>query len=263
MARWCGRARSLFGLALSAVATGRGAGAGRPGAMRQEIDQLRKEFDALKANYERASGCTRSQAPGPPPERRLQPPAARPRAPPPVPVPARARRRGRRSASDRRGRGVERLQPVDGRDRQLPRRDGTQHGQSRSRRWRCPSRRCRFRRSSIPYARADFFLAFGEEGVDLEEGFITFPTLPGGLLMKVGKMRSAFGKVNTLHTHVLPWTRPAARHRRTWSAARKGITDAGLSVARLIPNPWVFLEATGQVFRGDSEDVFQSRSAAT
>ena len=26
----------------------------------------------------------------------------------------------------------------------------------------------------------------------------------------------------------------------------------------LIPNPWLFLEATGQVFRGDSGDVFQS-----
>src|SRR5262249_44295460 len=29
-------------------------------------------------------------------------------------------------------------------------------------------------------------------------------------------------------------------------------SDAGFSVARLIPNPWIFLEATGQVFRGDS-----------
>ena len=109
-----------------------------------------------------------------------------------------------------------------------------------------------------PYARADFFMAFGEEGVDLEEGFITFPTLPGGLLMKVGKMRSAFGKVNTLHTHVLPWTdRPLVtenlRRRRGGHQPMPGI-----SVARLIPNPWVFLEATGQVFRGDSGDVFQS-----
>src|SRR5215831_16623063 len=46
-----------------------------------------------------------------------------------------------------------------------------------------------------PYARADFFLSFGQEGVDLEEGYLTFPALPGGLLMRVGKMRAAFGKV--------------------------------------------------------------------
>lgn len=50
-----------------------------------------------------------------------------------------------------------------------------------------------------PYARADFFLSFGEEGVNLEEGYITFTALPAGFVAKVGKMRAAFGKVNTLH----------------------------------------------------------------
>lgn len=55
-----------------------------------------------------------------------------------------------------------------------------------------------------PYARADFFLTFGEHGVDLEEGYITFTSLPAGLQVKAGKMRAAFGKVNTLHNHVLP-----------------------------------------------------------
>ena len=56
-----------------------------------------------------------------------------------------------------------------------------------------------------PYARADFFLSFGETGVELEEGYATFTSLPGGLLTRVGKMRAAFGKVNGLHNHVLPW----------------------------------------------------------
>ena len=51
-----------------------------------------------------------------------------------------------------------------------------------------------------PYARAHFFLSFGEEGVGLEVGFLTFTSLPGGLLTKVGKMRAAFAKVNALHT---------------------------------------------------------------
>lgn len=108
-----------------------------------------------------------------------------------------------------------------------------------------------------PYARADFFMAFGEDGVDLEEGFVTFPALPGGLLVKAGKIRSAFGKVNTLHTHVLPWTdRPLVT--TNLLNGEEGLSDAGFSAARLIPNPWFFLEATGQVFRGDSGDVFAS-----
>ena len=105
-----------------------------------------------------------------------------------------------------------------------------------------------------PYARADFFISFGEEGVDLEEGYVTFTELPGGLLTKVGKFRAAFGKVNTLHNHVLPWTdRPLVTNNLV--AGEDGIDNAGISVARLIPNPWFFLEATGQVLRGDSGDV--------
>jgi hypothetical protein len=102
-----------------------------------------------------------------------------------------------------------------------------------------------------PYARADFFISFGEQGVDLEEGYLTFTSLPGGLLTKVGKMRAAFGKVNTLHNHVLSWTdRPLVTNNLV--GGEDGISDAGISVAKLIPNPWLFLEATGQVFRGDS-----------
>src|SRR6058998_3006002 len=109
-----------------------------------------------------------------------------------------------------------------------------------------------------PYARADFFISFGEQGVNLEEGYLTFPAVPGGLLVRAGKMRAAFGKINTLHNHVLPWTdRPLVTTHLV--GGEDGINDAGLSVARLIPNPWIFLEATGQVFRGDSnETLFKS-----
>ena len=108
-----------------------------------------------------------------------------------------------------------------------------------------------------PYARADFFISFGEEGVELEEGFVTFPAIPGGLLVKAGKMRAAFGKVNALHNHVIPWAdRPLVT--ANLLNGEDGIDDAGFSVARLIPNPWFFLEATGQVFRGDSGELFTS-----
>ena len=108
-----------------------------------------------------------------------------------------------------------------------------------------------------PYARADFFISFGEEGVNLEEGYLTFPAIPGGLLVKVGKQRAAFGKVNALHNHVLPWTdRPLVTN--SLVGGEDGIDDAGFSVARLIPNPWFFLEGTGQVYRGDSDALFHS-----
>jgi len=107
-----------------------------------------------------------------------------------------------------------------------------------------------------PYARADFFLSFGETGVTLEEGFLTFTALPKGFVVKGGKMRAAFGKVNTLHNHVLPWVdRPLVTQNLV--GGEDGIDDAGVSVEHIIPAPknW-FLDFTGQTFRGDSADVF-------
>jgi len=109
-----------------------------------------------------------------------------------------------------------------------------------------------------PYARGDFFLSFGEQGVDLEEGYITFTSLPGGFVAKVGKMRSSFGVVNALHNHVLPWIdRPLVTE--SLVGGEEGIGDAGISVSRILPAPkGIFLEATTQLFRGDVGDVFHA-----
>src|SRR5256885_8739273 len=109
-----------------------------------------------------------------------------------------------------------------------------------------------------PYARADAFISFGEEGVNLEEGYLTFTALPAGIVARAGKMRAAFGKVNTLHNHVLPWTdRPLVTENLV--GGEDGIDDTGISVVRAFQGPkGLFIEGTGQVFRGDSADVFKS-----
>jgi hypothetical protein len=109
-----------------------------------------------------------------------------------------------------------------------------------------------------PYARADVFLSFGEQGVSLEEGYLTFTSLPGALQLRVGKMRAAFGKVNSMHTHVLPWTdRPLVT--MNLLGGEDGISDAGLSLSRTLPAPGgVFLEGTAQVFRGNTPGLFEA-----
>jgi hypothetical protein len=109
-----------------------------------------------------------------------------------------------------------------------------------------------------PYARADFFITFGEQGVSLEEGYLTFTALPAALQLKVGKMRAAFGKVNTLHNHVLPWVdRPLVTQNLV--GGEDGIDDAGLSLSRILPAPkGIFMEGTAQVFRGDTENVYRA-----
>jgi hypothetical protein len=109
-----------------------------------------------------------------------------------------------------------------------------------------------------PYARADAFISFGETGVNVEEAYVTFTALPAGLLLKVGKMRADFGKVNTIHNHALSFIdRPLVTNNLV--GGEDGIDDAGFSLSRFLPAPkdW-FLEGTAQVFRGDSADVFQA-----
>jgi hypothetical protein len=107
-----------------------------------------------------------------------------------------------------------------------------------------------------PYARADFFLTFGETGVGLEEGYLTFTSLPFGLQVKAGKMRAAFGKVNTMHNHTLDWVdRPLMTQNLV--GGEDGINDAGVSLSRILPAPkGLFLEGTAQLFRGDSDAIF-------
>ena len=49
-------------------------------------------------------------------------------------------------------------------------------------------------------------------------------------------MRGQFGKVNAMHTHALPWTdRPLVT--RNLVGGDEGISDGGVSVSKLIPEP--------------------------
>src|SRR6202171_6223695 len=109
-----------------------------------------------------------------------------------------------------------------------------------------------------PYSRADAFLSFGETGVNVEEAYITFTSLPAGLLLKVGKKRADFGKVNTIHNHALPFIdRPLVTYNLV--GGEDGIDDAGFFLSRFLPAPknW-FLEGSAEVMRGDSDGLFHA-----
>src|SRR5262245_380687 len=222
-----------------------------PQALRQDIDQLRRDFEALKQQYgDRLAALEAKLAAA----EATPAPAAAPAAPVTAQVPPGAAGAGGPTGAlpvyGAATSGSKIFNPdiavigdflgAAGVNHTDPPRSLEMHESEAS-----------FQAVVDPYARADFFLSFGEEGVNLEEGYLTLTSLPGGLLTKVGKMRAAFGKVNTFHNHVMPWTdRPLVT--RNLVGGEDGIDDAGFSVARLIPNPWMFLEATGQIFRGDS-----------
>ena len=106
-----------------------------------------------------------------------------------------------------------------------------------------------------PYARGRFFLAIEDHGVELEEGYALFVTLPYGLTAKAGKVKALFGKANTWHTHTRPWVDQPLMIERFFGG--HGLTDTGVSVSKAIDNPWnTFIEATGEVLSGDAEGVF-------
>jgi len=267
---WVAAAGLLLGSASSASAQ-------EPAALRQEIDQLRRDFETLKQQYgdrltalesklaaaEGAAPPAAGQPPATPPAAaQPTPPAAGqpPAAPPAAEVPTGAAGAGGPTGTlpvyGSTVGGAKVFNPdiavigdflgAAGHNSVNPQPGFEMHESEAS-----------FQAVVDPYARADFFLSFGEEGVTLEEGYATLTALPGGLLTKVGKMRAAFGRVNTMHNHVLPWTdRPLVTLNLV--GGEDGIDDAGISVARLIPNRWLFLEATGQVYRGDSDELFHA-----
>jgi hypothetical protein len=87
-----------------------------------------------------------------------------------------------------------------------------------------------------PYARADVFISFTPEEVDVEEAYITALTLPYGLSARGGKLFSPFGRINQQHPHAWDFVdRPLAHARLLGPEALGG---AGASVAWLAPLPW-------------------------
>lgn len=120
-----------------------------------------------------------------------------------------------------------------------------------------------------PYARADFYLSAapdpesGEFGIELEEGYLTTQSLPAGLQLKAGKFRSAWGKINPIHPHALPFIDVPNAYANY--LGDEGLNDAGLSLSWLVPNPLDFYqELTIEVTQGpaESETFWQAPTTA-
>jgi hypothetical protein len=105
-----------------------------------------------------------------------------------------------------------------------------------------------------PYARADVFLSFNNDGVEVEEAYVTFLTLPWQMQAKGGKFKMQFGKINTLHLHVLPWVdEPLPVTDILLQPQTETWAGEGISLSKLIELPGdTFSEAYFQVIDGTS-----------
>jgi hypothetical protein len=87
-----------------------------------------------------------------------------------------------------------------------------------------------------PYARADVFISFASEGVEVEEAYLTTLRLPASLQVRAGKLFAPVGRQNQQHGHVWSFVdRPLALARLLGPDGLKG---PGLDLAWLAPTPW-------------------------
>ena len=98
-----------------------------------------------------------------------------------------------------------------------------------------PEAELAFQAAVDPHSRAEFFLSAGHEGLEVEEGYLTWLALPGGGQAKFGKFRADLGKFNRTHPPETPFAdRPLAAE--AW-LGEEGLATTGVSASILIPNP--------------------------
>lgn len=116
-----------------------------------------------------------------------------------------------------------------------------------------------FQSALDPFSLTKWTLSFSpEEGVDIEEGYISYTNLPGGLGLTAGKMRQTFGVLNRWHLHALPQLDyPLAL--QTYFGD-EGLAQTGIRADWLLPRPWATAnELTLELTDGES-DAFGGES---
>ncbi len=104
-----------------------------------------------------------------------------------------------------------------------------------------------------PYARGFFALSFADGEAAVEEGYFTLNRgLPGGLVLKGGKYRVGFGKLNPSHPHAYPFAERFGVL-KAYLPGEESFNETGMDLSYRIPLPvdWS-LTASADVLQGDS-----------
>jgi len=104
----------------------------------------------------------------------------------------------------------------------------------------------------------------GAGGFDIEEGYVEWVSLPGGLGVKFGKFFQRFGTVNRWHAHALPFQSRSLPH--IAFLGEESLAQTGVSLSWLAPfggGSAGTYEATVEVTRSENESLFGEASSAT
>lgn len=103
-----------------------------------------------------------------------------------------------------------------------------------------------------PFSKMRLTVAFAEGEAEIEEGFIRYDGIGGGLSLQAGRFRQSFGVLNRQHLHALPQIDyPLAL---STQFGEEGLAQTGLSATWLAPGLWADAnELTVQLTTGDNE----------
>ncbi len=109
-----------------------------------------------------------------------------------------------------------------------------------------------------PYSAAKFFIVQEGGEFELEEGYIEYNALPGGIGVKAGEMRLDFGKLNRWHQHALPQADRPLVHQAVWG--EEGLRGLGVTLSWL-PRPFLgdYNEIIVQVTNDSNDVAFSGR----
>src|SRR5262245_3299965 len=258
-------------------------------ALRRELEEMRKSFDAMKQNYEKSMEALGERlkrlesAPAPAPTTVAPaapaPPATVAPAPPATPVTPMVQTPPPSTPS-----ALDLLRPREPFSLYGQRGSGqllfdigvagdfvgniTQQNVQRANAGTFPGQENRFFPREVelaffgqvdPYARAVVMIEAGEESpgetltVNLSEANMTLLALPYGLQAKLGRMRNRYGWSNPIHEHDLPWVDRPAVYR--YFFGQEGLVEDGVEFTWVAPLPF-YLEALAGVFNGDNSTAF-------
>lgn len=109
-----------------------------------------------------------------------------------------------------------------------------------------------------PGIRGDAFVALGqhvgedghvETAVHVEEAYVSFLDLPGGLQVQAGRKLQDFGRLNPVHPH--HWSAPDTPLPLRRLFGDHPWLDDGIQISTLLPNPWeAYVKLQGGVWSG-------------
>lgn len=106
-----------------------------------------------------------------------------------------------------------------------------------------------------PYSRTRLTLAVREEGIEIEEGYLRYNSLPGSMMLKAGKFRQLWGLLNRQHRHALPQSDYPLVYQSLFG--EEGLAQTGLSFHWLLPKLWASSnELTLEATNGENDVAF-------